>query len=83
MVASLGILIGLYLAVLWMVEGGVGFRPLLILSVLMIILGIQFFSIGLLGELVIGLISRLERRVTREKPDTEHAPFGPKRKTKT
>ncbi|MCY3550539.1 MAG: glycosyltransferase family 2 protein [Candidatus Poribacteria bacterium] len=83
LVASLGILIGLYLAVLWMVEGGVGFRPLLMLSVLMIILGIQFFSIGLLGELVIGLISRLERRVIQEKTDTEHAPFGTKRKTKT
>lgn len=62
-VAFIGALIGLYLAVLWGMEGGVGFRPLLMLSVLMIILGIQFFSIGLLGELVIGLISRLERRV--------------------
>ncbi len=66
-VASIGILIGLYLAVLWGVKGGVGFRPLLMLSVLMIILGIQFFSIGLLGELVIGLISRLERRITSKK----------------
>ena len=55
-VASIGILIGFYLAVLWVMKGGVGFRPLLMLSVLMIILGIQFFSIGLLGELVIGLI---------------------------
>ena len=63
-VAFIGILIGIYLAVLWVVKGGVGFRPLLMLSVLMIILGIQFFSIGLLGELVIGLISRLERRIT-------------------
>lgn len=66
-VASIGILIGLYLAVLWVMKGGVGFRPLLMLSVLMIILGIQFFSIGLLGELVIGLISRLERRITSQK----------------
>ncbi len=71
-VAFIGILIGLYLAVLWTVEGGVGFRPLLMLSVLMVILGVQFFSIGLLGELVIGLISRLERRVLGEKTvDTE------------
>ncbi len=72
-VASIGILIGLYLAVLWAVKGGVGFRPLLMLSVLMIILGIQFFSIGLLGELVIGLISRLERRITTNKT-SEHTP---------
>ena len=54
-------------------EGGVGFRPLLMLSVLMIILGIQFFSIGLLGELMIGLISRLERRVM-EKKTSENTP---------
>ena len=72
-VAFIGILIGLYLAVLWVVKGGVGFRPLLMLSVLMIILGIQFFSIGLLGELVIGLISRLERRITSKKTP-EHTP---------
>jgi len=67
LVACMGVLIGLYLAVLWLVEGGVGFRPLLMLSVLMVILGVQFFSIGLLGELVIGLIARLERRVMAEK----------------
>ncbi len=76
-VAFIGILIGLYLAVLWVLEGGVGFRPLLMLSVLMIILGIQFFSIGLLGELVIGLISRLERRVM-EKKTSENTPSASK-----
>ena len=73
-VAFIGMLIGLYLAVLWMIEGGVGFRPLLMLSVLMIILGIQFFSIGLLGELVIGLISRLERRVLGQKTASAGTP---------
>ncbi len=69
-VALIGLLIGLYLAVLWFVDGGVGFRPLLMLSILMIILGAQFFSMGLLGELIIGLISRLERRVREDKTDT-------------
>ena len=66
-VAFIGVLIGLYLAVLWVREDGVGFRPLLMLSVLMVILGVQFFSIGLLGELIIGLISRLERSIEIEK----------------
>ena len=80
-VVSIGILIGLYLAVLWVVKGGVGFRPLLMLSVLMVILGAQFFSIGLLGELIIGLISRLERRVIQEKTDTEHVPIATKGKS--
>lgn len=73
-VTFMGVLIGLYLAVLWIIEGGVGFRPLLMLSVLMIILGIQFFSIGLLGELVIGLISRLERQVIRKKTSQDTPP---------
>ena len=71
-VAFIGILIGFYLAVLWVVQGGIGFRPLLMLSILMVILGGQFFSIGLLGELVIGLISRLERRMLAQKTDTEY-----------
>jgi glycosyltransferase involved in cell wall biosynthesis len=67
LVAFIGVIIGCYLAVLWFMKGGVGFRPLLMLSVLMVILGAQFFSIGLLGELIIGLISRLERSIQIEK----------------
>ena len=67
LVAFIGVIIGCYLAVLWFMKGGIGFRPLLILSVLMVILGAQFFSIGLLGELIIGLISRLERSIQIEK----------------
>jgi glycosyltransferase involved in cell wall biosynthesis len=49
-----GILIGLYLTIMKL-----GFdqplynRPLLYLSTLLIILGLQFFSIGLLGELIV------------------------------
>ena len=66
LVAFIGVIIGCYLAVLWFTKGGIGFRPLLILSVLMVILGAQFFSIGLLGELVIGLMSRLERSIQEE-----------------
>lgn len=63
LVAFIGVVIGCYLAALWIMKGGIGFRPLLILSVLMVILGAQFFSIGLLGELVIGLMSRLEHSI--------------------
>ena len=71
-VTFIGILIGVYLAFVWVMEGGVGFRPLLMLSVLMIILGAQFFSIGLLGELIIGLISRLERSIQSENELSKH-----------
>ncbi len=69
-VAFIGVIIGCYLAVLWFTQGGVGFRPLLMMSVLMVILGVQFFSIGLLGELMISCMSRLERNVRREKKDS-------------
>ena len=71
-VTFIGVLIGIYLTFVWLMEGGVGFRPLLMLSVLMIILGAQFFSIGLLGELVIGLISRLERHIQTEKKGSKN-----------
>ncbi len=71
-VTFIGMLIGIYLAFVWFIKGGVGFRPLLMLSVLMIIFGAQFFSIGLLGELIIGLISRLERRIQTEKEVPKH-----------
>lgn len=66
-VAFIGVIIGCYLGVLWFIKGGIGFRPLLMLSVLLVILGAQFFSIGLLGELIIGLITRLERSIEMEK----------------
>jgi glycosyltransferase involved in cell wall biosynthesis len=48
--ASLGVLICGYLAVLWFMGEGIGARPLLLLGVLLILVGAQSFSIGLLGE---------------------------------
>ena len=54
--------INIYLAALWFVKGGIGFRPLLMLGVLLMILGMQFFSIGFLGEMFTNAFSRLDRR---------------------
>jgi glycosyltransferase involved in cell wall biosynthesis len=51
---ALGGLTALYLALYKLFTGAeIGDRPLLLLSVLLIILGVQFISIGLLGELVV------------------------------
>jgi hypothetical protein len=51
---SLGIVLGLYLSILKLVfHQGIGDRPLLLLAVLLTILGVQFVTMGLLGELVI------------------------------
>lgn len=48
-----GLTIGLYLVVLWFKDQGpIGTRPLLTLAVLLMIIGVQFFSIGLLAEMI-------------------------------
>ncbi|MBD3369127.1 glycosyltransferase [Candidatus Fermentibacteria bacterium] len=50
-VAGFGIL--LYLTILWFGGEGIGDRPLLLLGVLLLIVGLQFVSLGLLGEMVV------------------------------
>ncbi len=50
---GLGFLMGLYLTGLWFADRGpIGNRPLLTLAVLLMIIGIQFFSMGLLAEML-------------------------------
>ena len=56
-----GMGINTYLAVLWLIQKGIGFRPLLMLGVLLMILGMQFLSIGLLGELFTNAFERIDR----------------------
>ncbi|MFA5887086.1 MAG: glycosyltransferase family 2 protein [Candidatus Nanoarchaeia archaeon] len=48
----LGLISGTYLVIEWFQGIGIGGRPLLTLSVLMTLVGIQFLSIGLLGEMI-------------------------------
>jgi glycosyltransferase involved in cell wall biosynthesis len=48
----LGILISMYLAVLWLTGTGIGDRPLLMLGILLTVIGAQFVSLGLIGELI-------------------------------
>ncbi len=60
LVLGVGSLINLYLAILWLLRefggmtqiGAIGTRPLLIVGVLTMILGIQLISTGLLGEML-------------------------------
>jgi glycosyltransferase involved in cell wall biosynthesis len=51
-----------YLTVLWAQGAQIGNRPLLLLGVLLIILGIQFFSMGLIGEFLTFTHSRRHDR---------------------
>ncbi len=47
-----GILILTYLSILWFEGHGIGNRPLLFLGVLLVIVGAQSFSLGLIGEMI-------------------------------
>jgi glycosyltransferase involved in cell wall biosynthesis len=50
----LGVLTAAYLTAIKLIEGAaIANRPLLLLSVLLIVLGVQFISLGLIGELVV------------------------------
>jgi len=52
---TLGFIISLYLSILWFMGQGIGNRPLLFLGVLLMIVGMQSFSIGLIGEMITNL----------------------------
>jgi glycosyltransferase involved in cell wall biosynthesis len=51
-VAGLGTLIMLYLVALWIIQGGIGWRPLLFFGITALVVGIQLISVGLLGEML-------------------------------
>jgi len=48
----LGFITGLYLSLGWLKGVPIGNRPLLFLAMLLLLMGLQFFSIGLLGEII-------------------------------
>lgn len=50
--AAVGTVIMLYLAGLWLIEGGIGWRPLLFFGITALVVGIQLISVGLLGEML-------------------------------
>jgi glycosyltransferase involved in cell wall biosynthesis len=50
--AAVGTLIMLYLTGLWIVEGSIGWRPLLFFGITALVVGIQLISVGLLGEML-------------------------------
>ncbi len=49
---GVGLGLNLYMAVIWILEGRLRVRPLLLFGVILVILGIQFISIGLLAALI-------------------------------
>ncbi len=55
---GMGMLFNIYLFLTWMMGYGIGGRPLLTLAVLLTIIGLQFISIGLLGEMITNNVNR-------------------------
>lgn len=48
----IGFVINAYLTTIWFMGQSIGRRPLLMLGVLLMVIGVQFISIGLLGEMI-------------------------------
>lgn len=55
-----GVGIGLYMTALWVSKIAIGTRPLLLFGVLLMLLGIQLVSIGLVGEMIANAARRNE-----------------------
>lgn len=64
LLSGVGLAINVYLTVLWFMGHPIGGRPLLLLGILCILLGIQFFSMGLIGEF---LTFQYQRKHDRER----------------
>ncbi len=58
LLAFIGFGISVYMTVLWFAGESIGRRPLLLLGVLLLVVGFQFISLGLLGEMVLKLSGR-------------------------
>jgi glycosyltransferase involved in cell wall biosynthesis len=57
----IGFLICMYMTYLWFLGMRIWDRPILLLGVLLILMGAQFFSMGLLGELVVSTQKKSEK----------------------
>lgn len=61
-IAGIGLVINIYLAILKIFFGvPLGNRPLLFLGVLLVVVGIQFISIGLIGEMIVYTSRRISK----------------------
>ncbi len=56
-----GVVISAYLSVLWFAGESIGTRPLLLLGVLLIVVGVQMLFFGLIGEMIVGGQERQEK----------------------
>jgi glycosyltransferase involved in cell wall biosynthesis len=64
-----GFLICVYLTILWFAGHAIGHRPLLTLGVLLVVVGMQFLSLGLIGEMI---TTHHEERAVERDPEELH-----------
>jgi glycosyltransferase involved in cell wall biosynthesis len=69
LLAAMGFVVLVYLTVLKASGEAIGHRPLLLLGVLLVVVGMQFFSLGLLSEMV---TSQHEERASARELETHH-----------
>jgi glycosyltransferase involved in cell wall biosynthesis len=71
---AVGLAISAYFGAFWLTGHGLRVRPLLLFGLVLVILGIQFISMGLLGEMI---ASSMQRRDYGIKKRLEVGPDGP------
>ncbi|MBI5741756.1 MAG: glycosyltransferase family 2 protein [Nitrospirae bacterium] len=62
LVGAAGLVINLYLVILWFSGEAIGHRPLLLLGILLVIIGIQLIGLGLLGEMLVSSYHENQRK---------------------
>lgn len=60
--AALGVVFGIYLTIERIAGHSIGDRPLLLLAVLLVVVGIQFFTFGLLAQMIVAMRNEDGRR---------------------
>ena len=65
LLSSIGLLINFYLSILWFQGTYIGNRPLFFLGILLIVVGIQSLSIGLIGELIVNTSRKKIKKIKK------------------
>ena len=65
LLSSIGLLINTYLSILWFQGTYIGNRPLFFLAILLIVVGIQSLSIGLIGELIVNANRKKNKKIKK------------------
>lgn len=66
---AFGFIVSIYLTILWFLGHGIGHRPLLVLGVLLIIVGVQSFSLGLIGDMLTSTQKQSIKSMVKEQID--------------